>query len=113
MPLHDGDEQGGVTMMAGSGGQDPRVGTVAAGKYRILRIIGGGGMGRIYEAQNVAIGKRVALKFVVVGRDDAAARTRFHREARAVAAVDSAHIVQIFDTGETEAGEPFLVMELL
>src|SRR4029077_20815757 len=74
----------------------------------------GGGMGRVYEAQHVAIGKRVALKFVLVGKSgDASSRARFHREARAVAAVESAHIRQIFDPGETEGGEPFLVMELL
>jgi serine/threonine protein kinase len=93
---------------------DPRVGTTAGGKYKILRLLGRGGMGAVYEAQNVAIGKRVALKFVVVDRAaDPGALARFHREARAVSAVESAHIVQIFDTGETEAGEPFLVMELL
>ena len=92
-------------------GEDPRVGTVAAGKYRIVRLLGGGAMGLVYEAENVALGKRVALKFVAV--ESPAARARFHREARAVAAVESPHIVQIFDTAETAAGEPFLVMELL
>jgi serine/threonine protein kinase len=100
-----------VSTIAGTANGDPRIGTVVAGKYRIARLIGGGGMGRVYEAENVAIGKRVALKFVAVAGGTAAAR--FHREARIVAAVESAHIVQIFDTAETEAGEPFLVMELL
>ena len=99
---------------AESSGTDPRIGTLAAGKYRVLRLIGRGGMGSVYEAQNVAIGKRVALKFLrTPAGADASVRARFHREARAVSAVESAHIVQIFDTGETEAGEPFLVMELL
>jgi serine/threonine protein kinase len=111
------DGQAGVTTSAGVKGEDPRVGTVAAGKYRIVRLIGGGGMGRVYEAQNLAIGKRVALKFVAMPADSSGTKpsghARFHREARAIAAVDSAHIVQVFDTGETEAGEPFLVMELL
>jgi len=95
-------------------GTDPRIGALAAGKYRVLRLIGRGGMGSVYEAQNVAIGKHVALKFLrtPVGAD-ASVRARFHREARAVSSIESAHIVQIFDTGETEAGEPFLVMELL
>ncbi len=93
---------------------DPRIGTLAAGKYRVLRLIGRGGMGSVYEGQNVAIGKRVALKFLrTPAGADASVRARFHREARAVSAIESAHIVQIFDTGETEAGEPFLVMELL
>jgi len=93
---------------------DPRIGTLAAGKYRVLGLIGRGGMGSVYEAQNVAIGKRVALKFLRTPQGaDAETRARFHREARAVSAVESAHIVQIFDTGETDSGEPFLVMELL
>jgi len=98
---------------AESSGTDPRIGALAGGKYKVLRLIGRGGMGSVYEAQNVAIGKRVALKFLRLGAGDPAVRARFHREARAVSAVESAHIVQIFDTGETEAGEPFLVMELL
>ncbi|UQA55757.1 serine/threonine-protein kinase [Polyangium aurulentum] len=98
---------------AESSGIDPRIGALAGGKYKVLRLIGRGGMGSVYEAQNVAIGKRVALKFLRLGAGDAQVRARFHREARAVSAVESAHIVQIFDTGETEAGEPFLVMELL
>ena len=102
-----------VTTLTRDSAADPRIGTMA-GKYRILRLIGRGGMGSVYEAQHVALGKHVALKFVVVGKDaDPAALGRFHREARAVSAVESAHIVQVFDTGETDAGEPFLVMELL
>ena len=71
-------------------------------------------MGSVYEAQNVGIGKRVALKFLRTPEaTDEPLRARFHREARAISAIESAHIVQIFDTGETETGEPFIVMELL
>lgn len=93
---------------------DSRIGTLAAGKYRVLRLIGRGGMGSVYEAQNVGIGKRVALKFLRTSTvADEPLRARFHREARAISAIESAHIVQIFDTGETETGEPFIVMELL
>lgn len=100
--------------MGAEQGSDPRIGTVAAGKYKILRLIGRGGMGSVYEAQNIAIGKRVALKFVIVEKSaDSSMLARFHREARSISAIDSAHIVQIFDTGETTEGEPFLVMELL
>jgi serine/threonine protein kinase len=95
-------------------GSDPRIGALAAGKYRVVRLIGRGGMGSVYEAQNVAIGKRVALKFLrAPAGADASVRSRFHREARLVSAIESAHIVQIFDTGETDTGEPFLVMEFL
>ncbi|MBK9258834.1 MAG: serine/threonine protein kinase [Polyangiaceae bacterium] len=99
---------------AESFGSDPRIGALAAGKYRVVRLIGRGGMGSVYEAQNVAIGKRVALKFLrAPAGADPSVRARFHREARLVSAIESAHIVQIFDTGETETGEPFLVMEFL
>ena len=95
------------------GGMDPRIGSIAGGKYRVLRLIGQGNMGSVYEAQNVAIGKRVALKFVHTGAIGDSTLARFHREARSISAIESAHIVQVFDTGETLEGEPFLVMELL
>ena len=108
------DGQGRVTVGQAEGGVDPKIGTVAAGKYKILRLLGQGGMGSVYEAQNVAIGKKVALKFVLVDKNaDPASLARFHREAQAISAVESAHIVQIFDSGQTESGEPFLVMQLL
>jgi serine/threonine-protein kinase len=84
------------------------------GKYEVLRVIGRGGMGTVYEALNTSIGKRVAMKFVdaeLARNKDAVAR--FQREAQAASAVESAHIVQIFDAGATDEGLPFLVMELL
>ncbi|WP_437546506.1 serine/threonine-protein kinase [Sorangium sp. So ce367] len=82
-------------------------------KYEIVRTIGRGGMGTVYEAVNTAIGKRVAMKFVdadLAQNKDAVAR--FHREAQAASAVESAHIVEIFDAGFAD-DIPFLVMELL
>lgn len=90
------------------------VGTTVGGKYRVDRIIGRGGMGAVFQATNLAIGKRVALKFL----DHEAAQNReacqrFQREAEAAGMAESAHIVQIFDSGVTDAGLPFLVMELL
>ncbi len=89
------------------------VGTTIAGKYALRSLIGHGGMGAVYEAENVAIGKRVAIKFV--DPEYAADETvvaRFAREARAMSAIESPHIVSVFDAG-TESGRPFLVMELL
>jgi serine/threonine protein kinase len=90
------------------------VGTTVAGKYRIDRMIGRGGMGAVFQAANLVIGKRVALKFL----DHEAAQNReacqrFQREAEAAGMAESAHIVQIFDSGVTDSGLPFLVMELL
>ncbi len=90
------------------------VGTTVAGKYKVDRLIGRGGMGAVFQAANLAIGKRVALKFL--DREAAQNREacqRFQREAEAASLAESAHIVQIFDSGVTEAGLPFLVMELL
>ena len=83
-------------------------------KYEIVRPIGRGGMGMVYEALNTAIGKRVAIKFIdaeMARNKDAVAR--FQREAQAASAVESAHIVEIFDSGITDEGLPFIVMELL
>ncbi len=83
------------------------------GKYEIVRLLGVGGMGRVYEGLNKTIGKRVALKFIE--RDEAStdAVARFQREAQAASAVESAHIVEIFDAGQSDEGMPFIVMELL
>src|SRR3954468_3730757 len=90
------------------------IGSTVAGKYRVERLIGRGGMGAVFQATNLVIGKRVALKFL---DHEAAQNTeacqRFQREAEAAGMAESAHIVQIFDSGSTEAGLPFLVMELL
>lgn len=83
-------------------------------KYEIVRFIGRGGMGTVYEALNTSIGKRVAMKFVdaeMARNVDAVAR--FQREAQAASAVESAHIVEIFDSGFTDDGVPYIVMELL
>ncbi|MCA9640395.1 MAG: serine/threonine protein kinase, partial [Myxococcales bacterium] len=94
---------------------DSLVGSLIDRKYRIERCIGRGGMGAVYEATNVAIGKRIALKFLEVsdGAADRDAVVRFQREAEAASAVESGHIVQIFDSGTTEDDRPYLVMELL
>jgi len=84
------------------------------GKYEIVRVIGRGGMGTVYEALNTSIGKRVAMKFVDASlsrNKDAVAR--FQREAQAASAVESAHIVEIFDAGATDDEQPYIVMELL
>jgi serine/threonine-protein kinase len=83
-------------------------------KYEIVRVIGRGGMGTVYEALNTTIGKRVAMKFVdaeTARSKDASAR--FQREAEAASAVESAHIVDIFDSGYSDEGQPYIVMELL
>jgi serine/threonine protein kinase len=93
---------------------DLLVGSTVVGKYHVDRLIGRGGMGAVFQATNAAIGKRVALKFLGVATSkDADAATRFQREAEAASLAESPHIVQIFDSGRSEQGLPFLVMELL
>src|SRR5882672_4331345 len=89
-------------------------GPVVDGKWRIIAPLGRGGMGAVYEGQNISIGKKVALKFI----DAEFARqpeiaSRFQREAEAASLVESAHIVHIFDSGVTDEGLPYIVMELL
>jgi serine/threonine-protein kinase len=83
------------------------------GKYRIVRHIGAGGMGAVYEAVHVEIGKPVALK--VLGEKlaaDSLAQARFLREAEAASRLQHRHVVSVSDYG-SEDGVAFLVMELL
>ena len=90
------------------------LGTVLVGKYRLSREIGRGGMAAVYEAENVDIGKRVAIKVLAA---ELTASTivveRFLREARAAAAISSPYICDVYDSGKLEDGRPFLVLELL
>jgi serine/threonine-protein kinase len=90
-----------------------RIGT-CIGKYEIVRIVGKGGMGCVYEAVNTTIKKRVAIKCIdhqLLKNDEA--YERFQREALAASSIESPHIVQIFDAGKTDDGVPYIVMELL
>ncbi len=89
------------------------VGVTVSDRYRITALIGTGGMGAVYEAEHIGIGKKVAVKFI--SRENARENTvasRFAREARAASAIESEHIVSVFDAG-THDGRPFIVMELL
>ena len=89
------------------------VGTVLGGRYRLERLLGAGGMGAVYEAQD-AQGGRVAVKLLlgmVAGRRETA---RFAREARITSALSHPNITRIVDSGvDATSGAPYLVMELL
>lgn len=89
-------------------------GTVFEGKYKIARPIGVGGMGEVYEGENLRINRRVAIKVLHAGaaqNKDAVAR--FEREAQAAGRIGSDHILEILDLGTLEGGEHFIVMEYL
>jgi serine/threonine-protein kinase len=89
-------------------------GGLIAGKYEVLRLIGRGGMGSVWEGRHVTLGTRVAIKFIDPEyADSKEARSRFDTEARAAAALQSKHAIQIHDHGVTDDERPYMVMELL
>ena len=83
------------------------------GPYKILRELGAGGMGIVYEAEDLILGRRVALKVMrtgMPGEDES--KKRFLREAQAAAVVTHDHVITIYQVGE-DRGIPFLSMQLL
>ena len=91
-------------------------GSTIAGKYQLVKLLGQGGMGAVYEAKNTMTLKRCAVK-VLLSPELAANQSvikRFFREAQASSIIESDHIVQIFDSGaDPETGCPYMVMEYL
>jgi serine/threonine-protein kinase len=93
---------------------DALVGQIVGGRYRILRRIGAGGMGAVYEGDHVELGRRVAIKFLLERYDDDdEAVARFRREARTASQIGHANIIDVFDVGVDDRGRSFIVMELL
>src|SRR5258708_28455864 len=89
-------------------------GELVAGKYRIERVLGEGGMGVVVAAHHEGLEERVAIKFLLsdVAQDSEHGK-RFTREARAAAKIRSEHVVHVTDVGRLENGTPFIVMEYL
>ncbi len=90
----------------------PAIGEEIAGKYRIESVLGQGGMGAVFSAQNTLTGKRVAIKWLLPEQASETSRERLLREARIAASIEHPNVVDIFDIGEHDGGL-FLVMEYL
>ncbi|WP_437507178.1 hypothetical protein [Sorangium sp. So ce1099] len=92
----------------------PVPGDVLAGKYRIERVLGAGGMGLVLAAWHIVLERRVAVKFLLpeaAALPDAGAR--FLREARAAAALDGQHVARVLDVGSLDTGATYMVLEYL
>src|SRR5688572_9168417 len=106
-----------------SGGAAPPAGSPAParaphperiGPYRIVRVLGQGGMGTVYEAeQHEPLRRTVALKVIRRGMDTAEVLARFEHERRALAVMDHPNIAKALDAGTTDEGLPYFVMELV
>ena len=92
----------------------PQVGQVISNKYRLLRHIGDGGMGSVYEARHETLGTTVALKFLHLefARREGLVQ-RFLQEARASARIQSPHVIRVADVDQTTDGDVFIVLEYL
>lgn len=83
-------------------------------KYRITRLIGQGGMGAVYEGENVVIARRVAIKVLHGGlAGDSSVIERFEREAQAAGRIGNDHILEVLDMGRLDNNDRFMVMEYL
>jgi serine/threonine-protein kinase len=85
---------------------------LVAGRYRVGNPLGRGGMGEVFQATDELLGRQVALKLLLPTRRDPEMAARFHREARAAAALSDPHVVAAYDFGSYDGGF-FLVMELV
>jgi eukaryotic-like serine/threonine-protein kinase len=90
------------------------IGSLVNGKYQIVRLLGDGGMGSVYEGRHAVLGTRVALKVLhpELGRRPGLVE-RFLQEARVAAQIRSPHVVQVTDVDRTPEGDAYIVMELL
>src|SRR5207302_2707586 len=105
------DENGAGKDAARAGAEGP--GT-RIGPYKLLQLIGEGGMGAVWMAeQQEPVRRTVALKVIKAGLDTAQVVARFEAERQALAVMDHPNIAKVFDGGTTAAGRPFFVMELV
>lgn len=88
------------------------IGVVLDNRYKLLRLMGRGSMGAVYEAEHVGIGRKVAIKIPFL-HGSPELKARFVREARATNKINDQHVVDITDAGETPQGDAFVVMDYL
>src|SRR5262245_27083601 len=89
-------------------------GEILAGKYRVERVLGQGGMGVVVAATHLQLDQRVAIKFLLPeGLNQADVKARFSREARAAVKIQSEHVARVIDVGVLDTGAPYIVMEFL
>ncbi len=97
-----------------SGGQSgTQVGSIIEGRYKILELLGEGGVGQVYKARQLATGRVVAVKMLHRNILDETARLRFHQEARVASAINHPNTAAIYDFGENDSGELYLAMEYI
>ena len=90
-----------------------QIGTTLGGKYLLTRLLGEGGMGRVFAAEHAVLGKEVAVKVLLprlAGHEETG--ERFLREARAASAMDHPGIIKVMDADRDESGALYMVMEL-
>src|SRR4051794_34043721 len=100
-----------TSMEAGTNTGVGQASEVVAGRYKIIRWLGGGGMGRVYETLDTELDERVALKVLRAGLSDDAIE-RFRREVKLTRRIQHRNVARMFDIGEHK-GEKFLTMELV
>ncbi len=94
--------------------KEPGLGSLIAGKYKLVKELGKGGMGVVFLADQTAPVKRqVALKIIKLGMDTHHVVARFEAERQALAVMDHPNIAKVFDGGATDTGRPYFVMELV
>jgi tetratricopeptide (TPR) repeat protein len=93
--------------------QDPSMIGVTVTHYRIVSKLGEGGMGVVYEAEDLTLGRRAALKFCSSGRDDEKLRANLLKEARAASSLAHPNIATVYEFVENPGGDPFIAMELV
>src|SRR6478609_5323096 len=111
--IASGSEEMSATLSVRTPDTPYRAGDVIAGKYRLEALLGEGGMGTVWRAINLQLEAPVALKLIRNELDRNSLAKRLKQEARAAAKLGHPAIVRVFDVGDSELGDPYIVMELL